>query len=208
MNLSGTETFHETACKECGVLVKLPVTIDFSHFHCPRCHALLYRRGQPFKYVIVMAVTALALFTPLTFLPILDLNIMGLDSKATLFDAIFTLYRDGHPFIAAIALMTGVMVPVAMLVTLLAMLVPLELGYRPKTVARFYRLYEKMDEWGMAEVYLISIVVAMVKLNGMGSLHIGLGFYMFIFFFIAFYITTVWFNPDDIWLDDALDHRS
>jgi uncharacterized paraquat-inducible protein A len=61
-------------------------------------------------------------------------------------------------------------------------------------------------EWGMAEVYLISIVVSMVKLHKMGTLHIGLGFYVFIFFFIAYYITIVWFNPDDIWIDDALDH--
>ena len=195
----------ETACRECGVLVTLPATIDFSHFHCPRCHGLLYRRGQPFGHVIVMAVTALALFLPLTFLPILDLNIMGMHAHATIFEAIWAMYESGDVFIAVVAILTGVLVPVAMLVLLLAMLVPLQLGRRPRSVALYYRLYEKMSEWGMAEVYLISIVVAMVKLHGMGSLHIGLGFYMFVFFFIAFYITTVWFNPDDIWLNDALD---
>ncbi len=196
----------ETACRECGILVHLPQHIDIFSYRCPRCRALLYRRGQPFGYVIVMAITALALYLPLSFLPILDLKILGLESKATLFEAIWKLYELGDVFIGVMALMTGMLIPAVMLVILLAILVPLHLGFRPKKISLFYRLYEKLSEWGMAEVYLISIVVAIVKLSGMGTLHIGPGFYLFIFFFLTFYITTVWFNPDDIWLDDALDH--
>ncbi|WP_300361577.1 paraquat-inducible protein A [Hydrogenimonas sp.] len=194
----------ETACKECGIIVNIPAKIDFSQYRCPRCDALLYRRGQPFSYIITMAVTALLLFLPLTFLPILDLDIMGLQSSSTLFEALWMVYKDGFYFIAFVAMMTGLLIPVIMLILLLLILVPLKHGYRPENVSLYYRLYEKMSDWGMAEVYLISIIVSMVKLHGMGTLHIGLGFYMFIFFFITFYITTVWFNPDDIWLDDAL----
>jgi paraquat-inducible protein A len=152
-----------------------------------------------------MAITALALFVPLTFLPILDLNIMGMDAQSTLFEALWMVYKDGYIFIAFLAMGTGLLAPVAMMLLLLAILVPLRWGYRPKSVALFYRAYEKMREWGMAEVYLISVVVAMVKLHGMGTLHIGPGFYIFIFFFLTFYITTVWFNPDDIWFEDDLD---
>jgi len=196
----------ETACKECGVIVNIPKKINFSQYRCPRCNALLYRRGQPFSYIITMAVTALLLFVPLTFLPILDLDIMGLQSSSTLFEALWMVYKDGFYFIAFVAMMTGLLIPVIMLILLLFILVPLKHGYRPQKVAFYYRLYEKMSDWGMAEVYLISIIVSMVKLHGMGTLHIGLGFYMFIFFFITFYITTVWFNPDDIWLDDAVDN--
>jgi paraquat-inducible protein A len=196
----------ETACKECGILVRMPAAIDFSHYHCPRCHGLLYRRGQPFSFVIVMAVTTLLFFVPLTFLPILDLSIMGLESRSTLFDALWMVYRDGYYFIAILAMLTGVLIPVIMMLLLLAILIPLKLGYRPQRVSLYYRFYEHLMEWGMAEVYLISIVVSMVKLHKMGTLHIGLGFYVFIFFFISYYITIVWFNPDDIWIDDALDH--
>jgi paraquat-inducible protein A len=153
-----------------------------------------------------MAATSLVLFLPLTFLPILDLNIMGLEARSTLFEALWMVYRDGYYFIAFVAMMTGLLIPVIMMTLLLLILVPLQRGYRPRHVAVWYRWYEHMRDWGMAEVYLISIVVSMVKLHGMGTLHIGMGFFMFIFFFITFYITTVWFNPDDIWFEDALDH--
>ncbi|WP_457596049.1 paraquat-inducible protein A [Hydrogenimonas sp.] len=196
----------ETACPECGVIVTIPKKMDFSRYHCPRCDGLLYRRGQKFSHIIVMAVTTLALFVPLTFLPILDLDIMGLEAKSTLFEALWMVYQDGYHLIAFISMLTGLLIPVFMMLLLLRILVPLHLGIRPKKVALYYRLYEKMREWGMAEVYLVAVVVAIVKLHKMGTLHIGAGFFDFLFFFITFYITTVWFNPDDIWLDDALEN--
>ncbi|WP_201352776.1 paraquat-inducible protein A [Hydrogenimonas urashimensis] len=187
-------------------MVALPLHPTSSQYRCPRCHALLYRRGQPFRYIIVMAVTTLALFVPLTFLPILDLDIMGLKAQSTLFEALWMVYKDGYYLIAFVSMMTGLLIPVIMMVLLLLMLVPLHFGYRPRGVALWFRLYEKMREWGMAEVYLIAVIVAIIKLLGMGTLHIGPGFVLFIFFFLTFYITTVWFNPEDIWYEDAMDY--
>ncbi len=193
-----------TACKECGTLVNMPEHLSPSQYRCPRCNALIHRRGQSFTDVIIMATTSLLLFVPLTFLPVLSLNIMGMESTATLFKALWQLYRDGYYIIAVISMLTGLLLPVFMMAVLLMILVPLRLGYRRKQVAFYYRLYEAMREWGMAEVYLISIMVAIIKLSKMATLHVGLGLYMFVFFFITFYITTVWFNPEDIWDDDAL----
>jgi len=193
-----------TACRECGILVSMPEHLSLSQYRCPNCNALLHRRGQPFSHVIIMAAASLLLFVPLTFLPVLSLNIMGMQSEATLFEALWQLYRDGYHIIAVLSLMTGLLLPPIMMVLLLLILVPLRWGYRPQKVALYYRIYDHAREWGMAEVYLISIMVAIIKLSKMATLHVGLGLYMFVFFFITFYITTVWFNPDDIWDDDAL----
>ncbi len=193
-----------TACKQCGTLVRLPEHLKLSQYHCPYCNALLHRRGQKFSDIIIMAISAILLFVPLTFLPILSLNIMGMESTATLFQALWQLYTDGYHVIAVLSMLTGLLLPVFMMVLLLMILVPLRLGYRPQKVALYYRIYEMAKEWGMAEVYLISIMVAIIKLSGMATLHVGVGLFVFIFFFILFYITTVWFNPDDIWDDDAI----
>jgi len=193
-----------TACKDCGLLLTLPLHRRHHQFRCPRCDGLIYRRGEPFGFIISMAVTTLILFIPLTFLPILDLDIVGLRSQATLFEAIWRVYEDGYRFIAIISMATGLLLPVAATTLLLAILVPLQLGRRPKSVARYYRLYETLLDWGMVEVYLIGVIVAIVKLHKMGTLHIGLGLIDFFFFALTFYITTIWFNPDDIWNDDVL----
>ena len=185
-------------------MVGMPDRLDLSQYRCPCCDGLLHRRGQPFSDNIIMAVTSLLLFAPLTFLPVLSLNIMGMQSEATLFEALWQLYRDGYHIIAVLSLLTGLLLPPLMMVLLLIIVVPLRFGFRPQKVALYYRIYDHAREWGMAEVYLISIMVAIIKLSKMATLHVGLGLYMFVFFFITFYITTVWFNPDDIWDDDAV----
>lgn len=196
----------QTACHECGALVTMPEHFHGSRYHCPRCNALLHRRGQPFARVIVMAVTTLVLALPLSFLPILSLNILGMHSSATLFEALWYLVSDGYAFIALLSITTALLLPLALMFLLLLILVPLARGYTPRRVSLYYRLYEHAREWGMVEVYLISIAVAVVKLSDMAALHIGPGLVVFIFFAMTFYITTVWFNPDDIWDDDALRH--
>ena len=151
-----------------------------------------------------MAVTTLMLFVPLTFLPIMTLNIMGMHASATLFEALWHLVYDGYGFIAFLSIVTALLLPVVLMTLLLLMLVPLAMGVTPKRIALYYRLYEHAREWGMVEVYLISIAVAIVKLNDMAMLQVDTGLFLFIFFAMTFYITTVWFNPDDIWDDDAL----
>lgn len=192
-----------TACPQCGALVGVPSRFTPARYHCPRCKAMLHRRGQPFSYIIVMAVTTLLLFIPLTFLPILSLNVMGMERSATLFEALWQLFKDGYELIAMVSILTSLLLPVGMMVLLLSILLPLRSGKRPQNVALYYRVYEHARGWGMVEVYLISIIVAVIKLSDMATLHIGMGLYVFIFFAVSFYITTVWFNPDDIWDEDA-----
>lgn len=195
---------QHTACHQCGTLVSLPDHLHFSQYRCPRCDALLHRRGQPFSHIIIMAVTTLMLFVPLTFLPIMTLNILGMESSATLFQALWHLVYDGYGFIAFLSITTALLLPLGLMFLLLLILVPLATGGTPKRIALYYRLYEHAREWGMVEVYLISIVVAIVKLSDMAMLRVDAGLFIFIFFAMTFYITTVWFNPDDIWDNDAL----
>lgn len=129
---------------------------------------------------------------------------MGMQSSATLFEALWRLFEDGYPMIALLSILTALLLPVTLMVLLLLILLPMRMGYRPRYVARYYRAYEHAIEWGMVEVYLISIAVAIIKLSDMAVLHIGPGLFVFIFFAMTFYITTVWFNPDDIWDSDAV----
>lgn len=190
----------ETACHECSILVDLePIRFGYEH-HCPRCNALLYRPGNQFKYIIIMAISALIAFVPTIFLPILTLDIAGELRSITLFDAVISFFRGGeHIFLGLIALFTSLVIPLSILILLLLILVPLHLGYSAKEVRLFYRVYDTIREWGMAEVYMLSIVVSTIKLTKMGDLQIGYGFFAFLLFLACFYITLVWFNPDDIW---------
>ena len=200
-----SKPIKETACHECSILVNLePIVFGYEH-HCPRCNALLYRPGNQFKYIIIMALSALIAFVPTVFLPVLTLDIAGELRSITLLDAVSSFFRGGeHIFLGMVALFTSLVIPLTILLLLLMILIPLHLGYSPKDIRLFYRMYDTIKEWGMAEVYMLSIVVSTIKLAKMGELEVGNGFFAFLLFLACFYITLIWFNPDDIWHMDQL----
>jgi len=195
----------QTACRDCGVVIDVD-DFDTTHqYSCPRCHSVFYRPGESFTLVIVMAITASLFFVPTLFLPIMTIEIMGHSHSVTLMEAVWFFASDGYLIIAIIAAASGVLVPLTLLGLILMMVIPVSLGYDPRSVASLFRLYEQLSGWSMAEVYLVSIFVAMVKLGGMAKLSVDFGLFSFLFFLITFYITIIWFNPHDLWNQDVLE---
>ena len=195
----------KTACKDCGVIIDIKSFDRSMQYSCPRCHTVFYRAGESFDLVLVMAITSLLFFIPASFLPIMTLNIMGQVHSVTLLEAVWFFANDGYMIIAIIAGGTGVAIPLSLLILIIMMIVSLKLNSSTEFIKTFYRLYEHLTSWSMAEVYLISIFVAIVKLSGMAELSLDYGLYSFGFFLITFYITIIWFNQDGLWINNEVD---
>jgi paraquat-inducible protein A len=190
---------YKSACKDCGVIVYYDKDDVKHNYYCPRCNGLIYAPGERFLYVIIMAIAALVSFIPVLFLPILTLDMANQVVSTTLLSVVSTFFSDGNAVVATIIFLTGIAIPLSMLGLLLVILIPLHLTKRIANVHIYYRLYSTIKHWGMAEVYMISVLVSVIKLQTMGDLSIDAGFFIFIFFLICFYLTVIWFNPDDIW---------
>ncbi len=195
----------QTACGDCGVIIDVD-DFDTTHqYSCPRCHSTFYRPGESFDLVMVMAITATLFFVPAIFLPIMTLEIMGQSHSITLFEAVWFFVSDGYIIIALIAAASGVLIPLLLLGLIMMMTIGLKLGYKPRSLSYLFRSYEHLSGWAMAEVYLVSIFVAMIKLDGMAELTLDFGLFSFGFFLVTFYITIIWFNPHDLWNQDVLE---
>ena len=194
---------YQSACRECGVIVEYDKNDHDHNYHCPRCDHVIYAPGERFAYIIVMAIAAIISFVPTFFIPLLRLELGAHTQSATVLDVIYYFFQDGNYFISGIIFFTGIIAPLMMLFILLFILVPLHFHKRPAYINTFYHIYHDLKEWGMAEVYLISVLVSVIKLQNLGDLTIENGVFIFFFFLICFYLTTIWFNPDDIWHSDA-----
>lgn len=195
----------QTACGDCGIIIDVD-DFDTTHqYSCPRCHSTFYRPGESYDLVMVMAITAMLFFVPALFLPIMTLEIMGQSHSVTLFEAVWFFFNDGYVVIAIIAAASGVLIPLALLGLILMMTIALKIGYDPRSISYLIRLYERFSGWSMAEVYLVSIFVAMIKLSGMAELTLEFGLFSFSSFLVTFYITITWFNPHDLWNQDDLE---
>lgn len=88
-------------------------------------------------------------------------------------------FESGYTAISLLITFIGIIIPFFMLILIMSILIPLKFGKDAKFVSKPLKFYEHLLKWQMAEVYMISIVVAIIKLQKMATLHIGLGFYFF-----------------------------
>jgi len=190
---------RQTACKGCSMIVNIESFNNNSRYLCSRCDSTLYNSGESFSLVLVMAITSFLFFIPAIFLPIMTLRILDQVHAVTLMQAVLFFVQEDYLIIAIIAAGSGVLIPLSILGLIMLIIIPLKLGKSASSVRHFFRWYKYLSEWSMAEVYFISIFVAIIKLGGMAELTLNYGLYAFGFFLMSFYITVTWFNPEDIW---------
>ena len=160
----------QTACPECGAVATISTVTVPSNTHVPRCDSILYHPGEPYSYVLAAAISAFILLIPALMMPIMTIHILGMDRSVTLLEAVWFFTQDGYLLVALIAVAAGLLIPVLLLGLIFFILGALLLGYTIRDVRLASRLYGTLKNWSMAEVYLISVFVAVVKLAGDGNL--------------------------------------
>ncbi len=168
------------ACEECDALFNRISLNAESTAHCTRCGAELFR-SRPFHVDTVLALTlgSLVVFVMANAFPIVTLEVNGIRNGSTLFGAIVTLYREGMPIVSGLVLTTTILFPFVELVTLLYLLIPLKQGRRPAQFHLFARIIQAIRPWGMIEVFMLGVVVALVKLSNTAGILPGIALWAF-----------------------------
>lgn len=149
---------------------------------CPRCNAVL-RTG---RHAAIDHLLALSLAVPPLMIvgltaSFLTLSGGGLHRDASVLDAALAV-GDGDAW--ALALAVGVMIialPVIRAAALTYVLLPVRLGRPPaRHAARAFRLSITLRPWAMAEIFLIGVAVALVKVTGLASVSLGPAFWSYV----------------------------
>jgi len=108
------------------------------------------------------------------------------------------LLSEGHWFVGGAVLLFSVIAPIGKLVMILALC----LGAGNVTLqdqARIYRLVEFVGRWGMVDVLLVALVVAVVKLGDLVQVTPGPGVVVFGGVVVLSLIASSVFDPRSIW---------
>lgn len=189
---------HTTACSDCGLLIEMPNILD-QEYRCSRCHSLIYRPGKSFGYLLPLLLATIVFFGLSLSIPLLGIKIGDLESEITLLRTVVLFFEDGYIIVGIVALLGGVIIPPLMMGLLLTVLLSATHEEHSPFTLFCFRFYQQLREWGMAEVYLVSVLVTVIKLRDMSKLSYEMGLAMFLVYLISFYIVCVWFNPQDIW---------
>jgi len=165
-------------CHKCGELQSV-VAISAEHeMRCCVCDNSLHSGHGPWlQLASALAVTSLLLFIISQTFPFLTLEIGSQSQTITILDGFWALFDRGNWVMAALVLTTIFLFPLFEIAAFLYLLIPYNFKVRMPGQSTVLRWLVQAQDWSMLEVFLLSVVVASVKMADMAVLKLELGAY-------------------------------
>jgi paraquat-inducible protein A len=187
------------SCHDCGVLHRRRPVRPREKARCVRCRSVLYR-GIHSDASRMAAITLGAVFTFLIaqFFPIVELEVGGYNSSATLLGAIRVLWMEQMQLVAAVVFLFTILLPAVELGALLYVTLSLRRGQRPPGFDHLLRAVGMARRWGMTEVLMIGILITIVKMTSLAQVVVQPGLFAFSALTLMLAIV-VSFDPKILW---------
>ena len=190
------------SCRSCELVVRLPAPALRAAARCPRCGARIQRRKRnSIARTWALVLAALILYVPANVFPVMEVTSLGSVQSDTILSGVIFLLNHGMWPLALIVFTASVVVPLLKLVALSFLLISVQRrsDWRPADRTRLYRITEAVGRWSMVDIYVVTILVALVHLGSLATIEAGPG----AVFFGAVVVTTMFaaesFDPRLIW---------
>ena len=188
------------ACHECDLLQQRASLPARTSAQCGRCGAVLYRNiPDSINRTISLAIAGLVLFVCANVFPFLAFEVSGQSVQATLLSGAIALNQQGMWEVAALVVFTCVAAPLAQLLLMLYLFIPLKFNRLPKHSARAFLLLREVQSWNMIEVFMVGILVALVKLTKMAIIVPGLALWSFMALIVVLTAAASAIDPELVW---------
>lgn len=197
-----------TSCHSCHLLcqsAKQP-----SHMRCPRCGARMHdRKPDSIARTWALVLAAIIFYIPANVLPITVIISLGKAQSDTIMSGVIYFIHTGMWPIALVIFLASVFVPLLKLLILIFLLISVQRksSWRQQDRTRLYRITEIIGRWSMVDIFVVTILVALVHLGGLATIHAGPG----AIFFGAVVVTTIFaamsFDPRLIWDTEEIIHE-
>ncbi|MEX1330911.1 MAG: paraquat-inducible protein A [Desulfobacterales bacterium] len=188
------------ACHDCDLVHRVKALPTKGAALCIRCGAVLYKhKSNSLDRTLAFALGGLILFILANSFPFLAIRIGAQVRETTLITGIYELYVQGVQVIAILVLLTTVLVPFTQIMCLLYILLPLKFGRLPKRLPWVMRFLQRIQPWGMMEVFMVGILVSVVKLAKMAKIIPGISLYSFLALIFVLSAMTVSLDAHQIW---------
>jgi paraquat-inducible protein A len=167
-------------CHACDLVHRRDAILDKGCVRCVRCRAELYRTNSAsIDSAIALASSALVLFLLSNAYPLVALQLNGTQRDTTLVGAALGLYSQGYSAIAALVLLTTVLIPLFQIVSWLYVLWPLRARRRAPGHNELFRALSHLRPWAMTEVFMLGALVALVKLAALAQVIPGIALFSY-----------------------------
>ena len=188
------------ACHACNQLVR--AGRNHERGYCPRCRSSLHeRKPDSLARVTALVIAATILYIPANLYPVMKVVSLGRGEPDTIISGVKALIQLGMYPVALLVFFASITVPVLKLIGLTYLLITVRRRSnrrrRDRTV--LYRMIESVGRWSMVDIFMISILVALVNLGEIATIEPGFGAVAFASVVILTMIASKAFDPRLIW---------
>ncbi len=147
---------------------------------CSRCGTLLVKRNRfgpaaPLAFAISGAILAV----PAASLPLLTVAKWGNERTTFVLTGFTALWGDGLHILAASVLLTGIVLPLILLGTLVATVLAARSDLWPRSREALKTATATLQHWAMPEVYVLAVLVAFFKMGNSIEVTVGPGLWCY-----------------------------
>jgi len=184
-------------CDTCGL-----VSRSAPGMPCTRCGFRLHdRKPGSIQRTWAFSLAALVLYIPANLYPVLTVVRFGAGRPSTILGGVTELIEAGMWPLAALVFFASVAVPVLKLIGLSILLISTQTGtgwaLRDRTV--LYRIVDAIGRWSMIDIFMESILVALVQFGQLASVYPGQGAIAFSGVVILTMLAARSFDPRLMW---------
>lgn len=197
------------SCHACHQLSPIPPSLSEGEPICPRCGAHLHlRKPNSISRTWALLIAAYILYVPANLLPVMTVISFGKGEADTILSGVKELIHAGMVPIALLVFFASITVPVLKLLALtyLVLSVQYKSQWRPRERTKLYRMTEVIGRWSMIDIFMISILIALVKLDAVATIEPGPGAISFAAVVILTMFAAMSFDPRLIW--DNIEEKS
>ncbi len=177
---------------------------------CRRCDTFLQDRkpasiARSWAYIAAAAI----FYVPANLFPVMTISSLVQSQQLTIMGGIFELFERGLWPLGMLVFFASILIPIMKLLTLSYMLIQTQLKseehLQGRTVA--FRIVDFIGRWSMIDVFMISILVALVRFGKFSSVHAELGATCFATVVVLTMFAATSFDPRLMW-DRAAEHNA
>lgn len=169
---------------------------------CPRCGAALhFRKPGSVSRCWALLIAAYILYIPANLLTMMETGSLFSYRKDTIISGVVELWSSGSQGIAVIVFIASIMIPLLKLISLTLLLVSVQRRSRwhPMQRTRLYRLLELVGRWSMLDIYVVTLLAALVQLGSMATVKAGPASLAFGAVVVLTMLASMQFDPRLIW---------
>ncbi len=182
-------------CDSCGLVSRASRA-------CPRCGARArHRKTDSVARTWALLAAAAILYLPANLLPVMSVTSLGQTQTDTILGGVVELVDQGMWPLAALVFFASVTVPMLKLFGLSWLLISTHRRSRHSLRARtqLYRIVDSVGRWSMIDVFMISILTALVRMGLVASVNPGPAAVSFCAVVVLTMLAAVSFDPRLMW---------